>query len=110
MGSRFSKKKPRSTRRTPRIFFSACLSAVFAVSAVFSGFAQTLPERARTEALARRATERLQSLQREADRLAADEKTLLGDLRKLDVDRQIRAEELKRVDVDAARVQSELDK
>jgi len=115
MGSRFSKsqpttkKKPQSAQRPLRIFFSA-IFAVFAVSSLFVGIAQTLPERARAEALARRAAERLQALQREADRLAADERTLLGDLRKLDVDRQIKAEELKRVDADAARVQSELDK
>src|SRR3989449_7899640 len=66
-------------------------------------------DRVRTEALARRATERLQSLQREADRLASEERTLLGDLRKLELERQIRAEELKRVDADAAKVQKELD-
>jgi len=72
-------------------------------------FAQTLPERARTEALARRATERLQALQREADRLASDERTLLGDLRKLEIERQLKVEELKRVDADAAKVQAELD-
>src|SRR6185436_9076317 len=104
MESQSSKKKPRSTQRTPRIVFSA----IFVISAVFSGLAQT-PERARTEALARRATDRLQALQREADRLAADERTLLGDLRKLDVERMIKAVELKRVDTDAARVQTELD-
>src|SRR6267378_6589366 len=66
-------------------------------------------ERARTEALARRATDRLQALQREADRLASDERTLLGDLRKLEIERQLRAEQLKQVDADAARVQAELD-
>ena len=54
--------------------------------------------------MARRAAERLQALQREADRLASDERTLLGDLRKLEVERQIKAEELKRVDADALRV------
>jgi septal ring factor EnvC (AmiA/AmiB activator) len=70
--------------------------------------AQT-PERARTEALARRATERLQALQREADRLASEESTLLGDLRKFEVERQIRTEELKRLAADAAQVQAELD-
>ena len=86
-----------------RIVFSAFVSAVFAISAVSSGLAQTLPERARTEAMARRAAERLQALQREADRLATDERTLLGDLRKLEVERQIKAEELKRVDADASR-------
>ena len=71
-------------------------------------FAQT-PERARTEALARRATERLQALQREADRLASEERTLLGDLRKFEIERQLKAEELKRVDADAAKLQVELD-
>src|SRR3954462_9614880 len=99
MASRSSKKKPGSSPRTRKILFSA----IFATFAVFSGYAQT-PERARTEAMARRAAERLQSLQREADRLASDERTLLGDLRKLELDREIRAEELKRVSADAAKV------
>ena len=43
-------------------------------------------DRARTEALARRATERLQTLQREADQLASDERTLLNELRKLETE------------------------
>src|SRR3954466_15424229 len=98
MGSRSSKKKePRSTPRPLRVFFSG-IFAICAVSPLIVVAAQTLPERARTEALARRAAERLQALQREADRLAADERTLLGDLRKLDVDRQMKTEELKQVD------------
>ena len=105
MANPFSKKKPGSTRRTPRIIFSA----IFALSSVFSGSAQAPAERARTEALARRATERLQALQREADRLASDERTVLGDLRKFEIERQLKAEELKRLDADAAKVQAELD-
>ncbi len=44
-------------------------------------------DRARTEALASRAAERMKALQREADQLAAQERTLLGDLRKLEIDR-----------------------
>jgi septal ring factor EnvC (AmiA/AmiB activator) len=85
-------------------------SAFFAFSAVSSvvGTAQT-SDRARTEALARRATERLQALQREADRLASEERTLIGDVRKLEIERQLKAEELKRVDADAKKVQAELD-
>jgi murein hydrolase activator len=70
--------------------------------------AQQPPDRARTEALARRATERLQALQREADRLASEERTLLGELRKLEIERQLRAEELKTLDADAAKVEAEL--
>jgi septal ring factor EnvC (AmiA/AmiB activator) len=71
--------------------------------------AQAPAERTRTEALAQRATERLQALQREADRLASEESTLLGDLRKFEIEREIRAEELKRLDADAAKVQADLD-
>ena len=41
--------------------------------------------------------------------MASDERTLLGDLRKLEVDRQLRAEELKRVAADGVKVQAELD-
>ena len=64
--------------------------------------------RAQTEALARRATERQQSLQREADRLAAEERTLLGDLRKLELERQIKAEESRRAEAEYAQAAAEL--
>jgi septal ring factor EnvC (AmiA/AmiB activator) len=66
------------------------------------------PERARTEALARRATERLQALQREADQLASEEQTLIGDLRKLEIERQIKAEQFKQVDALLQEVATEL--
>ena len=110
MASRFSERRTtQNTRNTQRKLFSAvsAVSALIVVGAVV--FAQQPAERARTEALARRATERLQALQREADRLASDERTLLGDLRKLEIERQLRAEELKQVAADAVKVQAELD-
>ena len=66
------------------------------------------PDRARTEALAQRATERLQVLRKEADRLAAEERTLLGDLRKLEVQRQIKAEELRQIVADGSQITAEL--
>jgi murein hydrolase activator len=91
---------------------SLLCSALFALSAVLSSSviaAQAPVERARTEGLARRATERLQALQREADRLASEERTVIGDLRKLEIERQLKSEELKRVDADATKVQAELD-
>jgi septal ring factor EnvC (AmiA/AmiB activator) len=66
------------------------------------------PDHARAEALARRASERLQSLQREADPHATEERTLLGDLRKLEIDRQLRAEQLKQADADVRSVQAEI--
>ena len=93
---------------TPSKIFSA-VAAFFAVIAVVGTIATAqTPDRARTEALARRATERLQALQREADRLASEERTLLGELRKLEIERQLRAEELKVIDADAAKVEAEL--
>jgi septal ring factor EnvC (AmiA/AmiB activator) len=96
--------------RTSVNFSVLCVLCVLGVLCVFYGdrvLAQQ-PERARTEALARRATERLQALQREAERLAVEERTVLGDLRKLEIERQLKAEELKQIDADVARVQTEL--
>jgi murein hydrolase activator len=82
---------------------------VSAASALIVVASAQTPDRARAEALARRAGERLVALQREADRLASEESTLLNQLRKLEVERQIRAEELKRADADVERAQQELD-
>src|SRR5438552_1443461 len=92
-----------------RLKVPAGIAAVFAVAAlmVVTAAAQT-PDRGRTEALARRASERLQALQREADRLASDERTLINEVRKLEIERQLKAAELKRVDAEAATVQADL--
>ena len=65
-------------------------------------------DRSRTEALARRAAERLQSLQREADQLASDERTVLNELRALEIARQIKAEELGRISAEADVAATEL--
>ena len=99
-----------SSQNPQRKIFSviSAVSAFIVVVAVAVG-AQVPVERARTEALARRASERLQALQREADRLASEERTLLGDLRRFEIERQLKTEELKRLDADAAKVEAELD-
>ena len=65
-------------------------------------------ERARTESQARRASERLMALQREADALATEQRTLLVDLRRLEVERDLRNEQLKQVESDAQKVALEL--
>ena len=108
MGNRFFERKPLSAQSPQRRVFSA----IFAISAV-SVFVVTVavaqqPDRAATEALARRATERLQALQAEADRLALQERTLLGELRKLEIERQLRSEEMKRLAGEAGKVEAEL--
>jgi septal ring factor EnvC (AmiA/AmiB activator) len=82
---------------------------VFIALAIAVPLAAQQPDHARAEALAQRAGERLQTLQREADRLATEERTLLGDLRKLEVERQLRAEQLKQAEADVRAVQTEID-
>lgn len=60
-------------------------------------------------ALARRATDRIRALQRESDALAARERTLLGDLRRLDLDRAMRIEEYNAAAGELSRIGHELD-
>jgi septal ring factor EnvC (AmiA/AmiB activator) len=50
----------------------------------------------------------MEALHREADRLASQERTLLGDLRQLELDRQIKLEERRRLDTEAADLEREL--
>ncbi len=74
---------------------SARLAAVLALL-IGAGLAAQAPapERARAEATSRRAAERIRALQRESDALATQEKTLLVELRALEVERALRTEQL----------------
>ncbi len=85
----------------------AGFAAVILLGLAIALLAQS-PDRTRTEGLARRATERLHALQREADSLASQEGTLLVDLRKLEVDRQLKTEELRQIASDGSRIAAEL--
>jgi septal ring factor EnvC (AmiA/AmiB activator) len=89
--------------------FSRALLAIAVSGQVTAQLPVKPPEQVRTEALARRANERLQVLQREADRLASEERSLLGDLRKLEIERQMKAEELNRINAEAGTIGAELD-
>jgi septal ring factor EnvC (AmiA/AmiB activator) len=51
---------------------------------------------------ARRVTERIRSLQREAERLAGEARTVVGDLRKLEIDRDLKTEQAKQAAAAAA--------
>ena len=77
----------------------------FALSAAL--LAQTA-DRARTEGLAQRASERLQALQREADRLASEEKTLLGELSGFELQQRLKSEELRQLDAESAQIEGDL--
>ena len=89
-------------------FSRALLAAGFGAFACAAVLGAQQADRARTEALAARAADRLKTLQREADQLASQERTLLTDLRRLEVERQIKAEELHRVDAEVAKVTADL--
>jgi murein hydrolase activator len=114
MGSRFIKELPpeggsheianHAASAFRRKILSACLLGILCISLS----AQTPVDKAQTEALAKRAAERLAALQREAESLARQEKTLLVDLRRLEVEREIRSEELAHVQRDIAGVQRQL--
>ena len=61
------------------------------------------------EAMAARAAARIKDLQQEADSLASRERTLLEDLRKLEVERDLRAEEFTASTLELQRIERELD-
>ena len=65
-------------------------------------------DRERTEVLSRRASARLQALQREGDDLASQERSLLTDLRRLEIQRDIKTEELAQLRTTSDRVAREL--
>ncbi len=59
---------------------------------------------------AARAAARIKSLQAESDRLAAQARTVFGDLRKLELDREIKQQEVVKTDEELARVTAERDR
>ena len=71
-------------------------------------FAQS-GDRGATDAMSRRVNDRVRALQAEADRLALQVRTLLGDLRQLELQRDIAAEEEKTAAVAVAQAQRGLE-
>jgi murein hydrolase activator len=78
----------------------AALCAASLLAAVPAAQPPAPQDRARAEAAAKRAADRLKALQKESDELAARERTILQELRKLEVDRQIKVEEVASIDRD----------
>ena len=69
--------------------------------AVMGQQAAPQPDRG-AEAASQRAAERIRALQRESDALASQERTILVDLRKLEVERQLKNEQLNTIERDLA--------
>src|SRR5262245_49891660 len=62
-------------------------------------------QRPAADTMARRINERIRTLQAEADRLASQARTLLGDLRQLELQRDIATEKMKAADAAVAQAQ-----
>jgi septal ring factor EnvC (AmiA/AmiB activator) len=65
-------------------------------------------DRAKTEAMAKRVKARVEALQREADRLARESRSLLGDMRRLEVERELATEQLAAAESAVKSAESEL--
>jgi septal ring factor EnvC (AmiA/AmiB activator) len=83
--------------REATAFVSLCLCGV--LIAVVSVRGQSDPK-----AQAERAANRIRALQAESDRLAAQARTVFGDLRRLELDRAIKQQEVVKTDAELARV------
>ena len=70
------------------------------LSATMSAGTQTPDAQSQSD----RAAQRIRALQAESDRLAAQARTVLGDLRKLEINREIKQQEVVKVDSELARV------
>ena len=101
----FHRSFQRRARLARRLSVPLCL---LLLSPLISAQTSTM-ERDRAAAAAKRTEDRLRALHREADALAAQERTVLVELRKLEVDRQISVEQLNRVERERAEVQGKLD-
>ena len=94
--------------RTVTVTVIAGLLAITVTVTVLMAPAPAQADRAQTEAQSKRVADRLAALQREAESLAHQERTLLVELRKLELDRQIKAQKLAQIEADAATVQRQL--
>ena len=97
--------------RTPRL--ARCRLLVPAAGALLLAVALAAVGRPQdpssVEAMAARAAARIKALRSEADSLASRERTLLEELRKLEVERDLRAEEFNASTLDLQRIERELD-
>ena len=79
------------------------------VALIVLGLLQAASPADDNKAQAERASRRIRALQAEADRLAAQSRTVFGELRKLEIDRQIKREELLTAERSLVRVTADRD-
>ena len=86
-------------------------AAVFVLLALAGPPGSESPVSARqggTPTASARVSERIAALRREADMLAAEARTLVGDLRRLEVERDLRVEEARKLDAEAEAIAAEV--
>ena len=98
----------RCTEGSPKGLRYVCLVVLLVAHAFRPALAQAPPDRSQAEALARRAADRMAALQREADALANQARSLLVELRKLEIDREMKVEQLAQIQRETAEVQAKL--
>jgi septal ring factor EnvC (AmiA/AmiB activator) len=90
------------TARRRCTFLRGVVAGALGVIATAALGAQT-SDRAQTEAQAKRVNERIRALESEANQLATQSRTLLGELRALEVEQQLQAERVKEAQAAVAR-------
>jgi murein hydrolase activator len=91
---------PRRTRKRDKVLATVVIVLIAAIP-----IAAQSP---RQDAESRRVSERIRALQREAEQLASQSKTLLVDLQRLEVERNLRTEEAKQAEAAAAAAEQSL--
>ncbi len=92
----------RRTRTTAGPFL--CLICALHAVAVVPAGTQTSPP-AQAETSTKRVADRIAALKREANALAGQQKTLLGELRALEIERQLKAEELRVLELESKTIE-----
>ena len=95
-------------RRHHRAFARWLVACATAASVALVAQTTNTPNAAPADALARSVNERISALQAEGDRLAAQARTLIGDLRQLEIKRDIEAARATQADAEVVRAQDVL--
>lgn len=93
--------------RFSRLLAAGALVIITIVSAIAQSQAPAADQPA-VDAASKRAADRIRALQKESDSLASQERTLLVELRKLEVDRELKSEELTSAESDLRRTREKV--
>ena len=93
--------------RFSRLLAAGGLAVITIVSAIAQSQAPAADQPA-VDAASKRAADRIRALQKESDSLASQERTLLVELRKLEVDRELKSEELTSAERDLRRAREKV--